>query len=48
LRKHWEAFAEVYGFIQRAQQPEHSFDAGISYYAGKNVKLDISGGLGLT
>jgi hypothetical protein len=48
LGKHWEAFAEVYGFLQRNSQPQHSFDAGIAFYAGKNIKLDLSGGVGLT
>ncbi|TCJ13734.1 transporter [Flaviaesturariibacter flavus] len=46
--KHWEAFAEVYGHLQHAHEPEHVFDAGLAFYPGRNIKLDLSGGVGLS
>ncbi|RYZ20861.1 MAG: transporter [Chitinophagaceae bacterium] len=46
--KHWEAFAEVYGHLQKAHVPEHVFDAGLAFYPGRNMKLDLSGGVGLS
>ncbi|RYY84995.1 MAG: transporter [Chitinophagaceae bacterium] len=48
IGKHWEAFAEVYGFMQQGSIPEHSFDAGLSYFIGKRAKADLSAGVGLT
>ncbi|TCZ68254.1 transporter [Flaviaesturariibacter aridisoli] len=48
LGKHWEAFAEVYGFVQGGALPEHSVDAGLSYFIGKKGKVDLSTGAGLT
>ncbi|RYY41252.1 MAG: transporter [Chitinophagaceae bacterium] len=48
LGKHWEAFAELYGFAQKGSLPEHSFDAGLSYFIGKRAKADLSAGVGLT
>ena len=48
IGKHWEAFAEVYGFLQGGSLPEHSIDPGLSYFIGRNGKVDLSAGAGLT
>ena len=41
-------FVEAFGFINKVELPQHSLDAGLSYLAGNNCKLDISSAVGLT
>lgn len=48
LGKKWYAYVEAFGFINKNKDPENSLDAGIAYYINDNVKLDISGGFGLS
>lgn len=48
LGKKWYAYVEAFGFIRNNVAPENSIDAGIAYYINDNVKLDISGGGGIS
>jgi len=43
----WETFVEAYGFFKKNKLPENIVDAGFAYYISNDVKLDLSGGLGL-
>lgn len=42
------AYVELYGFVPQIQQPDHRFDAGITYLLNTNHQLDVSGGFGLS
>lgn len=48
LGEKWNAFVEVYGFVKKAELPEHSLDAGVAYALSENTRLDLSGGVGLS
>lgn len=48
LGTHWEAFAEVYGFLQKGSTAENSFDTGLAYFLGSRAKIDLSAGVGLS
>ncbi|MGL4630156.1 MAG: transporter [Leadbetterella sp.] len=42
------SYIELYGFLTKNQDPDHRFDAGITYLLKPNILLDISGGVGIT
>ena len=44
----WYAYIELFGFVQKNELPQHSIDGGIAYYISNNVKIDISGGFGMS
>ena len=44
----WYAYIEAFGFIQKDELPQHSVDGGVAYYLSNDVKVDVSGGFGLT
>jgi Putative MetA-pathway of phenol degradation len=44
----WYAYVEAFGFIQKNELPQHSVDGGIAYYLNDDMKLDVSGGFGLS
>jgi hypothetical protein len=44
----WYAYVEAFGFIQKEELPQHSIDGGIAYYLSHDVKVDVSGGIGLS
>ncbi len=44
----WYAYVEAFGFINKLEAPQHSVDAGIAWYANNNVKIDFSGGAGIS
>jgi hypothetical protein len=44
----WYVYIEAFGFIQKDELPQHSVDGGIAYYLSDDIKLDVSGGLGLS
>jgi hypothetical protein len=48
LGKKWYAYIEAFGFIRENETAQHNLDAGIAYYINKDVKVDISGGFGLS
>ena len=46
--KKWYMYAEVFGFILKNELPQHNLDGGIAYYITNDLKLDISGGFGIS
>ncbi|MBD0283906.1 MAG: transporter [Flavisolibacter sp.] len=42
------AFIESYGFLQKEKRPEHVLDGGFLFDVSNNVRLDVSGGVGLS
>lgn len=48
LAKNWYGYVEVFGFLNNDNHPQHNFDGGLAYYISNNVKIDISGGFGLS
>lgn len=41
-------YGEFYGFFPQFDKPDHRADAGLNFFFGKNIMLDISGGIGIT
>ena len=41
-------YAEVFGFILKNELPQHNLDGGIAYYLTNDLKVDISGGFGIS
>jgi hypothetical protein len=41
-------YAEIFGFILKDEAPQHNIDGGIGYYLTNDVKLDVSGGFGIS
>ncbi|MEP6676973.1 MAG: transporter [Ferruginibacter sp.] len=48
LSEKWYAYVEVFGFIYKDESPEHTLAAGIAWYANKDLKIDLSGGFGIS
>jgi hypothetical protein len=48
LGENWYAYLELFGCIRKDEMPEHNMDAGISYHLTKDMRADVSGGIGLT
>ncbi|MES1218539.1 MAG: transporter, partial [Bacteroidota bacterium] len=48
LGEKWYAYIEAFGFIQKNEKPQHSLDGGIAYYISNDVKIDLSGGFGIS
>lgn len=48
LGEKWYAYAELFGFIARQENAQHSFDGGFAYYPNPNFKIDLSGGFGIS
>jgi hypothetical protein len=46
IGKRWYAYVEAYGFGEESGW-QHSLDGGIAVYVNNDVKLDLSGGIGL-
>jgi len=46
--KKWYMYAEIFGFILKDEAPQHNIDGGIGYYLTNDVKLDVSGGFGIS
>jgi Putative MetA-pathway of phenol degradation len=44
----WYAYFEVFGFIQKNEMPQHNLDGGLAYYISNDIKIDISGGFGIS
>lgn len=47
LSDHLNAFIEIYGYFKNHNIPEHDLAGGFAYIIGKNIQVDISGGIGL-
>jgi hypothetical protein len=41
-------YIEAFGFIQKKEKPQHNIDAGLAYYISNDVKVDVSGGFGIS
>jgi hypothetical protein len=48
LGKKWYTYIEVFGFIRKNEKSQHNIDGGIAYYISNDVKIDISGGFGIS
>lgn len=48
LSDKWEAFVETYAYLQSGATAQHYLDGGFAFYPGKNLKLDLWGGKGLS
>jgi hypothetical protein len=48
INEKWAGYFEVYGALKKEETPEHAIDGGLYYFPNNNIKLDISGGYGLT
>ena len=48
LGEKWYSYLELFGFIEKDLLPQHNADAGIAYWINNNLKVDISGGFGIS
>jgi len=48
IGKKWYMYAEIFGFILKEELPQHNLDGGIAFYLTNDLKLDISGGFGIS
>lgn len=48
LGEKWYAYTELFGEIKKAEPAQHSFDAGIAFFLNGNMKVDLSGGVGIS
>jgi hypothetical protein len=44
----WYAYIELFGFYPNGEQASHNADIGVAYFISDNVKIDLSGGIGLS
>ena len=48
LGEKWYAYLEAFGFAHNEEKPQHSLDGGIAYYISPDMKVDVSGGFGIS
>lgn len=48
LGEKWYLYVEAFGFIQKHQPSQHNLDGGLAYYISRDIKIDISGGFGIS
>jgi hypothetical protein len=48
IGKNWYGYIEAFGAVRKNEKPEHALDAGIAYYFSDNIKIDFSGGFGIS
>ena len=46
--KKWYMYLEAFGFILKNELPQHNLDGGIAYYLTNDLKVDVSGGFGIS
>lgn len=44
----WYVYVEAFGAIQKGNSPDHNIDGGLAYFISNDVKVDLSGGIGLS
>ncbi|MEI6947274.1 transporter [Paraflavisolibacter sp. H34] len=44
----WEAFLEVFGYLQKGKAPQHHLDGGLAYFPSNDLKIDLFGGKGIS
>jgi Putative MetA-pathway of phenol degradation len=48
LSEKWYGYIELFGAIRKNEHPHHSIDGGFAYYISNDIKIDLSGGMGIT
>jgi hypothetical protein len=48
IGKKWYGYIELFGAVSKTELPQHAADAGIAYYFTDDLKIDFSGGFGIT
>lgn len=48
LGEKWYTYLEIFGAVTKNEKPQHNLDTGWCYYINDNIKLDISGGIGIS
>jgi hypothetical protein len=48
IGENWYSYIEVFGSAQKNEAAQHNADAGIAYWITNNLKVDISGGVGIS
>jgi hypothetical protein len=48
LGEKWYVYAEAFGFIKNDEAAQNNLDTGIAYTIGNNIKIDLSGGIGIS
>ena len=48
LGQKWYTYIEAFGFIQEYELPQHNIDGGIACYISQDLKIDFSGGFGIS
>lgn len=48
LSENWYAYIEAFGFLRNDGPPENSLAAGFARYIGNDIKIDLSGGFGIS
>ena len=48
IGKNWYSYIETYGFIRKKDLPDNNIDGGFAYFISDNMKVDLSGGVGIS
>jgi Putative MetA-pathway of phenol degradation len=48
LSEKWYAYAEIFGSFRKNEAAQHNLDGGFGYTINKDLKVDISGGFGIS
>ena len=48
LSEKWYAYVEIFGSFHKYESPEHTLAGGLAWYAHNDLKLDVSGGFGIS
>lgn len=48
LGQKWYTYLEVFGSVRKNERPQHNLDTGLGYYINNDIKVDISGGIGIS
>lgn len=48
IGERWYTYLEAFGFLRQDIHPQHNLDAGLAYFISNNVKVDVSGGFGIS
>jgi Putative MetA-pathway of phenol degradation len=48
IGENWYTYIEAFGSISKQNAPEHNIDTGIAYFVNNDLKLDLSGGFGIS
>ncbi|RYY95047.1 MAG: transporter [Chitinophagaceae bacterium] len=48
LGSHWQLFVEEFAYFHRGQEPRHTLDGGVAFLPARELKLDLSAGVGIS